>query len=266
MKLRELFDPVTQKSQPSPSVFDKINNSPKKPDAGTPLKTSPMASATPKPAPATAPAPVAEPAHFNPAEHKPLLIQVAKSLGFKSDMDFARLLGQARKETTQFTTPVENLNYKTTDRIYKYFTSKFKGPNDPNLQKYVRNPVGLANYVYAGKNGNGDEASGDGWKFRGRGFVQITGRENYILAGSLAHPENKSIYVNNPDLLATNPKESALASVKFFLNRVGLGASQDKANKGISGHKNAGAAQRKQNTQQELALLRKQKTKPKPTK
>ena len=263
MKLRELFDPVNQKSQPAPSMFDKINTNASKPVAPTPLKPNMQASTTPKPAPAPTPAPVAEPAHFNPAEYKPLLIQMAQKLGFKSDIDLARLLGQARKETTQFTTPVENLNYKTTQRIYQFFTSKFNGPNDPKLEKYVRNPVGLANYVYAGKNGNGDEASGDGWRFRGRGFVQVTGRDNYKLASELAHPENKTIYVNNPDLLSTDPKESALASIKFFLNRVGLGATQAKANKGISGHKNAGAAQRKQNTQQELALLRKQKQGPK---
>jgi len=277
MKLRELFDPVNQKSQPSPSVFDKINNAFKKPEATTPLKPNTQASTTPKPAPTPAAAPVAEPASFKPAEYKDILINTAKKFGIVQDLDLARLLGQSRKETNQFTRSVEGLNYTTPEQLYKYHTRLFKKglkpdqiKQDPTVLSYLRNPVKLANDSYAGINGNGNSASGDGWKYRGRGFVQITGRTNYQLAGELAHPENPSIYLNNPDLLSTNPKESAIASVKFFLKRVGIGASQAKANRGISGHKDAGAAQRKQNTQQELQLLRKQKQKPnqkpKPTK
>jgi putative chitinase len=266
MKLRELFDPVNQKSQPAPSMFDKINTNAKRPTAPTPLQPNVQASTTPKPAQSPAPVPVAEPAHFNPTEHKELLIQVAKKQGIMQDTDLARLLGQANKETLFWKTPIENLRYTTPQVIYKNFTRLFTSNADPKIQTYIRNPVKLANDGYAGKNGNGDAASGDGWKYRGRGFIQVTGRDNYALVGRLVHPENPSIYVNNPDLLATNPKESAIAAVKFFLHRVGKGASQAKANRGISGHARQAGQQRQQLTQQELALLRKQKTKPKPTK
>jgi predicted chitinase len=95
----------------------------------------------------------------------------------------------------------------------------------------------------------------------------VTGRYNYALVGKLAHPENKDIYVNNPDLLSTDPKESALASVHYFLHRVGLGASQKKANRGISGHANNGVKGREAGFRHELnKLAPKPKPKPKPTK
>jgi putative chitinase len=279
MKLRELFDPATQKSEPSPGVFGKINNFlSQKPEANTPLKpatkSTPMSTPAKAPVAAAQPAPFVEPPSFKPADYRDVLIKTAQRLGFKSELDLARLLGQSRKETTQFTKSVEVLNYITPQQLYKFHTRLFKKgltpdqvKTDPTVLSYLRNPVKLANDSYAGINGNGNAASGDGWKYRGRGFIQITGRTNYGLAGSLAHPENPEIYINNPDLLSTDPKESALAGVKFFLKRVGLGASQAKANRGISGHTNAGAGQRKKNTQQELEILRKEKkAKPKPTK
>jgi putative chitinase len=277
MKLRELFDPASQKSEPSPGVFGKINNflTQKKPEANTPLKPAPktVQTAQPAPAPTATPAQPVQPASFKPLDYKDLFIATARKFGFTNDSDLARLLGQSRKETKQFMSPVESLYYITPQQLYNFHTRLFKkglSPDqvkkDPTVLSYLRNPEKLANDSYANVNGNGNAASGDGWKYRGRGFIQVTGHDNYKLAGELAHPENPSIYLNNPDLLATDPKESALAGVKFFLKRVGLGASQKKADKGISGHKNAGSAQRKQNTQQELELLRKQKQKPKPTK
>lgn len=270
MKLRELFDPVTQKSPPSPGVFGNINKSPNKTVPATPLKPNTQASTTPKPAPAPTPAPVPQPANepntFVPGDYRDLLIKIARKNGIVADTDLARLLGQVAKETTNWTKPVENLMYITPRVIYKNFTRLFKGPDDPKIQNYIRNPVKLANDGYAGKNGNGDPTTGDGWKYRGRGFVQITGRENYELVGKLAHPENPGIYLNNPDLLATNPQDSALASVKFFLKRVGVGASQHKANRGISGHPRQGAAQRKKETDRELEKIRREKALKKKTK
>lgn len=71
----------------------------------------------------------------------------------------------------------------------------------PNLlaRQYERNPQELANFVYADKNGNGDEASGDGWNYRGRGPIQLTGKANYAAIGAALGVD----LVSNPDLAAT---------------------------------------------------------------
>ncbi|GGR18974.1 glycoside hydrolase family 19 protein [Deinococcus ruber] len=79
----------------------------------------------------------------------------------------------------------ENLLYTTSARLAKVWPSKFgpRGSYDP--REYVGQPERLANLVYAGKLGNGDAASGDGWAFRGGGYPQLTGRDTYTAAGRL---------------------------------------------------------------------------------
>ena len=105
----------------------------------------------------------------------------------------------------------ENLNYssKALLRVFgKYFT------NIHIANKYARNPVKIANRVYSNRMKNGNEQSGDGWKYRGRGFIQITGKENYY---------NLSIYtgidyLNNPDLLL-NEADSMISAVWYWNKR-----------------------------------------------
>jgi predicted chitinase len=174
-----------------------------------------------KPQPQPQPVVVKPVPKFVPLEYKDELIVWAKENGLTTDRDLANFFGQIYVETSKWTRAEENLNYKTPAIIYKTFTSKFK--NVAETQKYVNNPEALANYVYANRNGNGDVNSGDGWKYRGRGFIHLTGRELYQKAGKAVHPENPNIYINNPDLLSTNPKESALASIWYFKVKVGLG-------------------------------------------
>lgn len=99
----------------------------------------------------------------------------------KYDIDtperIAMFLAQCGHESGGFTVRTENLNYsaKALDSVFgKYFK---RGGRDAN--EYARQPEKIANVVYANRMDNGDEASGDGWKFRGRGYIQLTGRYNY---------------------------------------------------------------------------------------
>jgi predicted chitinase len=87
-------------------------------------------------------------------------------------------LGQFAAEAGQgFREIVENLNYTTPARIAAVWPSRFRSAAD--AAPFARNPEALANRVYSGKLGNGDEASGDGWRFIGRGLIQLTGRSEY---------------------------------------------------------------------------------------
>lgn len=89
----------------------------------------------------------------------------------------AGFLAQTGHESSNFSVLSENLNYSAT-RLNEVFPKYFaRAGRDANL--YNRNPEKIANVVYANRMGNGNEASGDGWKFRGRGIIQLTGKSNY---------------------------------------------------------------------------------------
>lgn len=175
---------------------------------------------------------VQEPPPFKPSQYKDLLIQLAKARGLTNQNDLASFLGQCQVETANWTQPAENFNYSDPSRIYKVFTSNFKSPEE--AKQYVGNPVALANKALANKNGNGDEKSGDGWKYRGRGFIHVTGRELYGRVGAAVHPQNPTIYVENPTLLSSNPKEAALASIAYFKIKVGKGKTAKQASKVVN--------------------------------
>lgn len=91
----------------------------------------------------------------------------------------AGFIAQAAYESTNFTRLEENLFYTTEKAARAAFGARVV----PHLGRILRNPQAMANFVYAGRNGNGDEASGDGWRYRGRGLFQLTGRANYAKAG-----------------------------------------------------------------------------------
>jgi|SRR6478736_7123977 len=112
----------------------------------------------------------------------------------------------------------ENLNYsdvglRTT--FPKYFT------DNKTAVEYARQPQRIANKVYANRMGNGDEQSGDGWKYRGRGFIQITGKENYF---RLANDTDIDC-LKNPDLLLA--EENALVSALWFWKQNKLNSYAD---------------------------------------
>jgi putative chitinase len=93
----------------------------------------------------------------------------------------------------------ENLNYTHAGRISEVFPHEFPTPAD--AEPFVGKPEALANRVYAHKLGNGDEASGDGWRFRGRGLIQITGREEYAEFGATLGmaPEQVAAHSETPE-------------------------------------------------------------------
>ena len=90
-------------------------------------------------------------------------------------------LAQLAHESALFERLVENLNYTSAQQIRRTWPKRFA--NNSAAVAFVRKPERLANFVYADRIGNGDAASGDGWKYRGRGLIQITGKDNYRDAG-----------------------------------------------------------------------------------
>lgn len=121
----------------------------------------------------------------------------------------AGFLAQAAHESAGLTRLEENLNYTTPERIRQVFPSKV--PSLADAQRLVRNPKGLANRVYAQRLGNGDESSGDGWLYRGRGLFQLTGRANYMAAGDALGIDLK----REPDRVA-EPEFAALTAAWFW--------------------------------------------------
>lgn len=121
----------------------------------------------------------------------------------------AHFFAQTAHETGGFKAFSENLNYSA-QGLQGIFGKYFPG----NLEEsYARNPEKIANRVYASRMGNRDEKSGDGWKYRGRGALQLTGKDNYAaFAKYLQKPE----IMTNPDLVAT---EYSFESAMFFFDK-----------------------------------------------
>lgn len=130
-------------------------------------------------------------------------------------------LAQATVESQNFTRMEENLRYTNPVRIAEIFRSGFDldkdrkvDPEEVEFAKgFVRQPEKLANRAYANRNGNGDEASGDGWRYRGRGIFQITGRANYIRVsnGVGLGP----VYVHKPDLVS-QPSDACMSAAYYW--------------------------------------------------
>jgi len=134
----------------------------------------------------------------------------------------SHLLGQCAHESGNFTSFYENLNYRL-ETVLRVFKSDVDLDKDgiieqneiENAKRYIGKPEMLANFVYANQNGNGPEVSGDGWKYRGRGALQTTGKANYKSLGSFLGVD----LISNPDLVATTyPVDSAA----FYFNSRGL--------------------------------------------
>jgi putative chitinase len=131
----------------------------------------------------------------------------------------ASFLAQTGHESAQFNRLVESLFYRTALRLTKVWPRRF--PTEASAAPYVANEQKLANFVYANRLGNGDAASGDGFRFRGRGIIQITGRSNYADVGRAINVD----LIANPDALLTKPV-SAMAAAWFWSSH-GLNALAD---------------------------------------
>jgi putative chitinase len=141
----------------------------------------------------------------------------ATKFGITTNLRLAHFLSQCGHESGGFKAVSENLNYSA-DGLVKIFGKYF---NATTAAGYARNPEKIASKVYASRMGNGDEASKEGFKFRGRGYIQLTGKENYTKFGKFIGEDIAS----NPDLVAT---KYPLASAAFFFNSNGLWAICDK--------------------------------------
>lgn len=106
----------------------------------------------------------------------------------------------------------ESLYYTTIKGLRNTFYSPFKGKSDAFVKQYLRNSVKCANYVYANRGGNGNEASGDGYKYRGGGFIQNTFKDGYEqLAKDTGIPFDK-----NPDLI-TEEANAMIAAINYWV-------------------------------------------------
>lgn len=122
----------------------------------------------------------------------------------------AAFIAQCIVESQNFTRLEENLFYTTPARINAIFSAV---KTDEEAVKYTRNPKALANKVYANRNGNGNEESGDGWTYRGRGLFQLTGRANYKAASEGCGLG--AAYLWRPDLVAF-PSDACLTAAWFW--------------------------------------------------
>jgi putative chitinase len=130
----------------------------------------------------------------------------------------AAFIGQCAHESDNFRVLEENLNYKP-ESLMRVWPSRF--PDLPTAMKYAHNQEAIANKVYGGRMGNGVEETGDGWKYHGRGLIQLTGKENYDNCGKGIGVD----LIGQPGLLA-QPNYAAM-SAGWFWNKKGLNALAD---------------------------------------
>ena len=178
--------------------------------------------------------------------------EAAAKFGITTNLRLAHFLAQCALESANFTATVENLNYSA-QRLLQVFPKYFK---NVDVNAYARNPQKIGSRVYANRMGNGDEASGDGFRYRGRGYIQLTGKNNYQ---SFTNHIGEDC-VANPDLVAT---KYPLASAGFFFNSNNIWAICDqgandatvtKVTKAVNGGTH-GLAERQQNFDKFRAAL-----------
>lgn len=153
----------------------------------------------------------------------------------------AHFLAQGCHETSSFTRLEEDLDYSAA-RIAQVWPRL-----GPRASALAGHPEKLGNAAYAALNGNGDEASGDGWRYRGRGFFQLTGRANYALAGA----------VGDPDAVAV-PEGAVASALAFWRTRTIEAAADADDIMGVTRLVNGGTngvAARNRLTRRALALL-----------
>ena len=156
----------------------------------------------------------------------------------------AAFIAQAMHESANFTRLEESTYYSSPERIHATFKRLRDVPLATLAARYIKNPQALANLAYANTNGNGDESSGDGWRYRGRGLFQLTGRANYMAAGDAAGRD----YKHQPELVA-QPLDAAMTAGWFWstarLNSILDRGGVDQVSKRINGGFN-GATERRE--------------------
>ena len=178
------------------------------------------------------------------------LLNVLDKYDINTNNRIAGFLAQCGHESADFTVLKENLNYKA-EGLNKIFHKYF--PTVESAQAYAHNPEAIANKIYAGRMGNGDEQSGDGYKFRGRGAIQLTGRDNYTKFAQSLGMDLDACVADMETL------DGALESAMWFWNTHGLNAICDADNiiamtKRVNGG-TIGLSERKANYEKAKALL-----------
>jgi putative chitinase len=143
---------------------------------------------------------------------------VMEKFQINTPLRLCHFLAQCGHESGNFKAVNENLNYGAKGLLgifKKYF------PTEAKAKEYERKPEKIANLVYGGRMGNGPEASGEGYKYRGRGYIQLTGKDNYAAFDKVVE-EN---ILEQPDLVAT---KYPLLSAAWFWNSRGLNTLADK--------------------------------------
>lgn len=149
------------------------------------------------------------------------LLEITTKYKINTPNRLAHFLAQCAHESANFSRVEENLNYSA-KRLMVVFKKYFL--SEELALQYERNPKAIASRVYANRMGNGPEETNDGWTYRGRGFIQLTGRDNYKLFDGVV---NDNI-TDNPDLVAN---KYSLVSAAWFWNNKKL---NDVADQGIT--------------------------------
>jgi len=197
--------PTPAKPAAAPSPVSK----PTVPTPATPAAAPSVTPSAPIPTPpAPPPTPVSKP---SPGVQGILggIIETIKQAGITSYTAISNILSQIKSETN-FKLQSENLNYSSAEQIQRVF-GKRRFPTLESAQPYVKNPIALANYAY--KNTDGNSQEGDGWKYRGRGWIQHTGKAQYEAISKYAGVD----LISNPDLL-NDPIIASKALMWFFFN------------------------------------------------
>lgn len=141
---------------------------------------------------------------------------VMQKFSINTPLRLSHFLAQCGHESGGFKFLNENLNYSAAG-LMSVFRKYF---NNDTAKQYARQPERIANHVYANRMGNGTESSGEGWKFRGRGYIQLTGKDGYRNFSQSVDED----CVSNPDLVSS---KYPLASAAWFFSRNGLNQISD---------------------------------------
>jgi putative chitinase len=144
--------------------------------------------------------------------------QTMEKFAINTPLRLAHFLAQCGHESGNWKFKVENLNYSA-QALQSVFRKYF--PDEATSAQYARKPEMIANKVYANRMANGDEVSGDGWRFRGRGYIQLTGRQNYTSFDKVVDED----VLTYPDLVA---EKYPLLSAAWFWDSNKLNALADK--------------------------------------
>ena len=156
--------------------------------------------------------------HIDPEWLEPL-IEVFHRYQINTPLRMAAFIGQCSHESGNFKVLQENLNYSA-EGLCRVWPSRF--PTLESAMPYARNPDKIADKVYGGRMGNGTEETGEGSLYKGRGLIQLTGKDNYRMASDALGED----LVSSPDLVC-GPKYAALTA-GWFWNKRGLNVEADK--------------------------------------